>query len=162
MHCLPQLKAMIAWYGASQSGEDTLHEFHFVRGVRPNGGGYFVVNFAEVDRYLAFLRQSNFFTEKYMAAERHDFEESQATFLAIKQTDGEPNGFALDRMFGVADIIGVMNYNQYNNMWQFKPGASANTIVFDTGESARTITFDSNCKIDIMEDALHETQVSTE
>ncbi|WP_197076922.1 hypothetical protein [Hymenobacter terrenus] len=81
LHCLPQLKEMIAWYGASQSSEDTVHHFEFVRGVRPDGGGYFVIDFKEVNRYLAFLRQSKFFSEKYMAAEQQSFKDAQQSFF---------------------------------------------------------------------------------
>ena len=57
---------------------------------------YYSVNFKETERYLAELKKSNFFSDKYIFDMKGYFENSEVDFKAHPENDGPPKGFDHD------------------------------------------------------------------
>lgn len=150
--CLPELKAMLRWYGASQRQADTIHQFHFMRYSTPNlKKAYYVIDSSEVARYISFLRKSGFFSEKYLSSELENLQYLQRQYEKHHKTpdDENPTDFAVDRLVGVTNADDILNYNHY--VKKFRVGAKKNMLIFETGESTVSYTFDGNCKIESVE-----------
>ena len=138
--CLRQVRAMMQWYGA-----DSLHNFHFITHATGKGAqNYYLLNQKEVDRYLNSLRNSGYFSKKFILVQQNNFQTLQRNFLRIKQTDNEPEGLEGDRIFPVSDFADMM---ELKNSFSFSIREKENVVLIDTGEAIQQISFTGGCEI---------------
>lgn len=87
---LQPVKDFLKWYG------DHYKEATAFGLVNQADSINYSVNFEETEKFLAYLKSSGFFSDKYLDEFRKQFEEAQRTFEKDSINEGPPPGFDYD------------------------------------------------------------------
>lgn len=96
------VKSFVIWY---RDNEDNLSHFNTIKGgpQETEPATDYAVDFDQVDKEIAFLKNSSFLSEKFLTAYRQNYVEGDEYFKKNPANDGPPHGFDYDYFFRTQD-----------------------------------------------------------
>ncbi|MDN3693425.1 hypothetical protein QWZ06_14590 [Chryseobacterium tructae] len=97
------VKSFVTWY---RDNEDNLFHFNTIKGGPQDENkpaANYEIDFDQVDKEMAFLKNSNFLSEKFLSAYQQNYVEGNEYFKKNPANDGPPHGFDYDYFFKTQD-----------------------------------------------------------
>ncbi|CCH53136.1 hypothetical protein BN8_02208 [Fibrisoma limi BUZ 3] len=124
-----RLNTFLQWY---KTNLGTVSKIYL---VNQQEGKPYAVNFTNTEQYLAYLKQSNLFTDHYLNDWRTYFAQREAGFRLNPQTEGPPIGFEYDLVMlnqDVGEQMASLNRMQVKNVTVRKGRATVRFTLFTT------------------------------
>lgn len=109
--CINTIKGFLEWYKTNFDRMTSLQ--NSVVSLDSNSTQY-RVNFANAEKYLAALRSSRFFSDKFLQDKLQYFKDADKNLVKGKQNDGPPEGFDYDLLLYTQEPEAVLD--KYNSL----------------------------------------------
>ncbi|PUB25899.1 hypothetical protein C8J95_11266 [Elizabethkingia sp. YR214] len=97
------IRSFVKWYGENWEKLSRLESNAINTGIsdpkEKTIPSLYSINFREVEKYIAELSSTCFFSEEYLEVQRQQFEDADTYFKENPQYEGPPEGFQYDRFF---------------------------------------------------------------